>query len=112
RTLDTVGLRARSANDVLLLQPIIGSRRPAEPPRRAVVADDVMAECDPAIRRCLADAVAAIEAVGVAIERRRALLPVLEAIDRHALVVLQGGSARQAPSPPADRALGPGLRRA
>jgi aspartyl-tRNA(Asn)/glutamyl-tRNA(Gln) amidotransferase subunit A len=94
-TLDTIGLLARSANDLLLLAPLVGSARPAEAPRRAVVPDDVLAECDPAIRHCLADAVAAIEGAGVAIERRPTLIPVLEAIDHHALIVMQGESVRQ-----------------
>jgi len=110
-TLDTVGLLARSAKDLLLLQPFIGSPSAAEPVRRAVVADDVVAECDPAIRRCLADAVAAIEAVGIAIERRRALMPVLEAADHHALIVMQGESVRQHRSRLQDEALAPALRR-
>jgi aspartyl-tRNA(Asn)/glutamyl-tRNA(Gln) amidotransferase subunit A len=82
----------------------------AEPPRRAVVADDVVAECDPAIRRCLADAVAAIEAVGIAIEQRPALMPVLEAIDHHALIVMQGESVRQHRSRLEDEAVAPALR--
>jgi aspartyl-tRNA(Asn)/glutamyl-tRNA(Gln) amidotransferase subunit A len=110
-TLDTVGLLARSAKDLLPLAPLMASLGAAEAARRAVVADDVVAECDPAIRSCLADAVAAIEAVGVAIERRRMLLPVLEAVDRHALVVMQGESVRQHRSRLADEALAPALRR-
>jgi aspartyl-tRNA(Asn)/glutamyl-tRNA(Gln) amidotransferase subunit A len=110
-TLDTVGLLARSANDLLLLQPLIGSPSAAEPPRRAVVADDVVAECVSAIRRCLADAVAAIETVGIAIERRRTLMPALEAIDHHALIVMQGESVRQHRSRLEDAALAPALRR-
>jgi aspartyl-tRNA(Asn)/glutamyl-tRNA(Gln) amidotransferase subunit A len=109
-TLDTVGLLARSAKDLLLLTPLMGSPSATEPPRRAVVADDVAVECDPAIRRCLADAVAAIEAVGVTIERRGALMPVLEAIDHHALIVMQGESARQHRSCLAGDALAPALR--
>ncbi|MFL5098645.1 MAG: amidase [Xanthobacteraceae bacterium] len=110
-TLDTVGLLARSANDLLLLQPLIGSPSAAEPPRRAVVADDVVAECVSAIRRRLADAVAAIETVGIVIERRRALMPVLEAADHHALIVMQGESVRQHRSRLEDEALAPALRR-
>jgi len=110
-TLDTVGLLARSANDLLLLQPFIGSPGAAEAVRRAVVADDVVAECVSAIRRCLADAVAAIEAIGIAIERRRTLMPVLEAIDHHALIVMQGESVRQHRSRLEDEALAPALRR-
>ena len=110
-TLDTIGLLARSANDLVPLPPFVGSPRPAEPVRRAAVADDVVAECEPAIGRCLADAVAAIEAVGIAVERRRALMPVLDAIDRHALVVMQGESVRQHRSRLDDPAVAPALRR-
>jgi len=105
-TLDTVGLLARSANDLLLLQPLIGSPSAAEAVRRAVVADDVVAECVSAIRRCLADAVAAIEAVGVAIEQRRTLMPALEAIDHHALVVMQGRERTATSIPPRGRGIG------
>jgi aspartyl-tRNA(Asn)/glutamyl-tRNA(Gln) amidotransferase subunit A len=94
-TLDTIGLLARSAKDLLLLTPCMGSPSTVEPPRGAIVPGDVVAECDPAIRRCLADAVAAIEGAGVAIKRRPALMPVLEAIDHHALIVMQGESVRQ-----------------
>jgi aspartyl-tRNA(Asn)/glutamyl-tRNA(Gln) amidotransferase subunit A len=108
-TLDTVGVLTRSARDLLLLTPFIGFDAAGEPPRRAVVPDDVVEECDAAIRRCLADAVAAIEAVGVAIERRSALAA-LEVIDRHALIVMQGESARQHHSLLGGGALPPTLR--
>jgi aspartyl-tRNA(Asn)/glutamyl-tRNA(Gln) amidotransferase subunit A len=95
-TLDTIGLLARSAKDLLLLAPFVTrSSTAAEAPRRAVVPEDVVAECDPAIRRCLADAAAAIEGAGVSIERRPALMPVLKVIDHHALIVMQGESVRQ-----------------
>jgi aspartyl-tRNA(Asn)/glutamyl-tRNA(Gln) amidotransferase subunit A len=111
-TLDTIGLLGRGARDLLLLAPsLAGSSTAAEAPRRAVVPDDVVAECDPAIRRCLADAVAAIEAAGVAVERRPALMPVLEAIDRHALIVMQGESARHHRSLLDGDALAPVLRK-
>ena len=110
-TLDTIGLLSRSARDLLSLAPILaGSAAAAEAPRRALVPDDIVAECDPAIRRCLADAVAAIEAAGVAVERRPALMPVLEAIDRHALIVMQGESARHHRSLLDGDALAPALR--
>jgi aspartyl-tRNA(Asn)/glutamyl-tRNA(Gln) amidotransferase subunit A len=110
-TLDTVGLLARSADELMLLVPFMGSPNAAEPARRAVIADDVAAECDPAIRHRLAEAVTALEAAGIAIARRRALKPVLEAIDRHALIVMQGESARQHRSRLAGEALAPALRR-
>jgi aspartyl-tRNA(Asn)/glutamyl-tRNA(Gln) amidotransferase subunit A len=110
--LDSIGLLARSANDLLLLAPVLGrSSTAAEAPRRAVVPDDVVGECDPTIRRCLTDAVAAIEAAGVAVERRPALLPVLQAIDRHALIVMQGESVRQHRSLLEGPSLAPVLRK-
>ena len=111
-TLDTIGLLARSAKDLLLLAPFVG--RPsnaAEAPRRAVVPEDVVAECDPTIRPCLADAVAAIEGTGVAVKRRPSLMPVLEAIDHHALIVMQGESVRQHQCLVEDGSLAPTLRR-
>jgi aspartyl-tRNA(Asn)/glutamyl-tRNA(Gln) amidotransferase subunit A len=111
-TLDTIGLLARSANDLLLLAPLLGrSSTAGEAPCRATVPEDVVAECDPGIRRCLADAVAAIESVGVAVERRPALMPVLQAIDRHALIVMQGESVRQHQSLLEGDSLAPVLRR-
>ncbi len=109
-TVDTIGLMARSAEDLLLLTPFVAAPGRAEARRRAVVADDVAAKCDPAIRRCHADAAAAIEAIGVAIEQRQ-VLPALEAVDRHALIVMQGESARQHRSRLEGEALAPALRR-
>ena len=109
-TLDAVGLLARSAKDLLLLTPYMGLATAAESARRAIVADDVATESDPAIRRCLADAVAAIEAVGVTVERRP-VLTALERIDRHALIVMQGESARQHRSALENATLSPALRR-
>jgi aspartyl-tRNA(Asn)/glutamyl-tRNA(Gln) amidotransferase subunit A len=109
-TLDSIGLLARSANDLLLFMPYMARLAATEAPRRAMIADDVAADSDPAIRRCLAHAVAAIEAVGVAIERRPALAA-LEEVDRHALVVMQGESARQHRPALARDALAPMVRR-
>jgi aspartyl-tRNA(Asn)/glutamyl-tRNA(Gln) amidotransferase subunit A len=109
-TLDAVGLLARSAEDLLLLTPYLGLSTAVEPAGRAVVPDDIAAESDLAIRRCLAEAVAAIEAAGVAIKRRPALRA-LEAIDRHALIVMQGESARQHRSALENETLSRALRR-
>jgi aspartyl-tRNA(Asn)/glutamyl-tRNA(Gln) amidotransferase subunit A len=109
-TLDTVGLLARSSEDLLLLTPYVVSPTAAEPPRRAIVPQDVAAQSDPAIRRCLGEAVAAIEAAGITIVPRP-LLTALEEIDRHALVVMQGESVRQHRPLLADKGLAPALRR-
>jgi aspartyl-tRNA(Asn)/glutamyl-tRNA(Gln) amidotransferase subunit A len=109
-TLDVVGLLARSANDLLLVAPHVGLGEAVDPVRRAVVAADIAAESESAIGRCLAEAVAAIEAVGIRIERRPALTAV-EHVDRHALVVMQGESARHHQSLLEGNALMPALRR-
>jgi aspartyl-tRNA(Asn)/glutamyl-tRNA(Gln) amidotransferase subunit A len=109
-TLDTVGILTRSASDLLLMAPFMGPGCATEALRRAVVPDDMAAECDPEIRRCLADAVAAIEAAGVSIEHRPAL-HLLEEIDHHALIVMQGESARRHQSRLADDVLTPILRK-
>jgi aspartyl-tRNA(Asn)/glutamyl-tRNA(Gln) amidotransferase subunit A len=92
-TLDTIGLLGHGAADLIPLMPFMASVAPGEAPRRAIVPDDVAALCAPAIRRALAQAVAAIEAAGVAIERRPAL-PAIDAIDAHALTVMFSESAR------------------
>src|SRR3954452_22549579 len=77
---------------------------------RADVLTDVVAECDPAIRRVLADAVAALAGTGVAIEYRPELAAV-EPIDRHAMIVMQAESAREHRSRIDDAAVVPVLRR-
>jgi aspartyl-tRNA(Asn)/glutamyl-tRNA(Gln) amidotransferase subunit A len=93
-TLDTIGLLARSADDLLPLVPVMApAAAPAHPLQRAVFLDDIASDCAPAIGRCLADVVAAIEATGVAIEQRDAR-PAIKAIDAHALIVMQAESAR------------------
>jgi aspartyl-tRNA(Asn)/glutamyl-tRNA(Gln) amidotransferase subunit A len=109
-TLDTVGLLARSAGDLLPVATHMGLAGSARPVLRAVVTSDAAAESDPAIRRCFAEAVAAIEAAGVAIERRPVLAR-LQAVDEHALIVLQGESARTHRSMLERGVLAPALQR-
>ena len=109
-TLDTVGLVARSARDLLLLTPFMGAPAAAEFPRRAVVAEDVAAQCEAAIQHCFVDAVAAIEAASIAVERRD-VMPALEKIDYHAQIVMLGESVRQHRSWLADERITATLRR-
>ena len=90
-TLDTIGLLARSAEDMKTLVPIIAELPQSKGIGRAIVPEDVVAECDPAVRRAVADSVAAIEGAGIPIERRSALAAI-ETIDRHSLIVMQGES--------------------
>jgi aspartyl-tRNA(Asn)/glutamyl-tRNA(Gln) amidotransferase subunit A len=109
-TLDTIGLLARSASDMMPLVPIMAALPSAPPVARAAVLSDVVAESDPAIRRVVVAAVAALAGAGVAIEQRPALAA-LEAIDRHAMIVMQGESARVHRARIDDAAIAPVLRR-
>jgi hypothetical protein len=81
---------ARSACDLLplltMLAPSLGRRKSPAAPSLPTTSPP---HASPAL---LADTVAAIAAAGVADWRRAALLPLLEAIDRHPLAVMQGES--------------------
>ena len=109
-TLDSLGLLARSADDMMPLAMIMAELPPASAIVRAAVLEDVVAECDRAVRRVVADAVTALAGCGVAIERRRAMAAI-EAIDCHALIVMQGESARVHRARIDDASLAPTLRR-
>jgi aspartyl-tRNA(Asn)/glutamyl-tRNA(Gln) amidotransferase subunit A len=108
-TLDTLGLLARSAQDMTMLIPVMAQPSRPESIVRATVAHDVAAACDPAVRRAMALAIDAIADAGVVIKHRPALAAV-EAIDRHALIVLQGESARVHRARIDDVSLAPMLR--
>jgi aspartyl-tRNA(Asn)/glutamyl-tRNA(Gln) amidotransferase subunit A len=92
-TLDTVGLIARSADDMLPLVPIVADLPAARPVERAAVLADVVTEAEPAVRRAVANAVAVLSDAGVAIDER-AGLAAIDAADGPMLTVLQGESAR------------------
>jgi len=109
-TLDCIGLLARSAEDMMPLMPVVAELPPVGEIARAVVPDDLLAECDPAIRRVVTNAAAAIEADGVVLDRRPAM-SAIDVIDRHALIVMQGESARVHRASIVDAAVAPALRR-
>jgi aspartyl-tRNA(Asn)/glutamyl-tRNA(Gln) amidotransferase subunit A len=109
-TLDTIGLLARSAEDMMRLIPTMAELPPARGVTRAAVLADVVAECEPAVRRVVADAIAALAGTGIAIESRSGLAAI-EAVDRHAMIVMQGESARVHQGSLEHRALAPALRR-
>jgi aspartyl-tRNA(Asn)/glutamyl-tRNA(Gln) amidotransferase subunit A len=95
-SLDTIGLLARSARDMReTIDLLIGDDRPLAEgsiERVAVIADCLDAAELPVRRACL-EGLASIEASGTRPERRRSLAEI-EAIDRHALVILQAEAAR------------------
>lgn len=92
-TLDAIGLLARS---VAVLRGVAGhlAELPeAEAITRVAVISDAIAECEPAVRRAVDDGVAALAACQVTLTRVDATAAI-DAIDRHALIVLQGEAAR------------------
>jgi aspartyl-tRNA(Asn)/glutamyl-tRNA(Gln) amidotransferase subunit A len=109
-SLDTIGLLARDAEDMMPFVSVMAELQASEETTHATVLEDVVVECDPAIRRVIADVTAVLAGCGIAIEQRPALAAV-EAIDRHALIVMQGESARLHRARLDDAAIAPVLRR-
>lgn len=92
-TLDTIGLLARSASDLVAAAPSLTDLRASAPVGRVVVADDVLALCTDDIQRAHADVAAAMSSLGITIVHRSAL-PTIDAIDAHALTIMFAESAR------------------
>jgi aspartyl-tRNA(Asn)/glutamyl-tRNA(Gln) amidotransferase subunit A len=109
-TLDTVGLLARSSADLMPLAGLMAELAPSAPIARAAMLDDVLRASDPAVRGAAVAAADAVAACGVAIDRKAAL-GVIDAIDPHALVIMQAESARIHRARVDDPALAPVLRR-
>ena len=92
-TLDTIGLLARDAADLLPVAPILADMRQAEPIRRAVLLNDIVRLCTPSIMRACSALVDALEAAGIAVSRQDALAAI-DTIDAHALTIMSAESAR------------------
>jgi aspartyl-tRNA(Asn)/glutamyl-tRNA(Gln) amidotransferase subunit A len=93
-SLDTIGLLARSACDMRDAVHILADRLPAGGSIARVTAiADCFDAAEPPVRRACRQGVDAIEASGVRVKHRTALAEI-EAIDRHALIILQAEAAR------------------
>jgi aspartyl-tRNA(Asn)/glutamyl-tRNA(Gln) amidotransferase subunit A len=92
-TLDTVGLIARSAADLVTLAGNMAQLPPAGEIHRAAVLKEVVVECEPSVRRAIEDGLAALAGCHVTLTGVDARA-VIDTIDRHALVVMQGEAAR------------------
>ena len=92
-SLDTIGVLARSAADLLPLVAILADLPASHPFRGIVVLDDVAALCEPDIAKACISLAAMLSDLGTAIGRRDAL-PAIEAIDAHALTIMFAESAR------------------
>jgi len=92
--LDCIGLLARSAADLAPAAAIISTNAQRHAPIERVAAlDDALSAAEPDIRRACQDGLDSIQACGVAISHRKGLAAI-EAIDTHALIVMQGEAAR------------------
>jgi len=95
-SLDVIGLLARGAADLVPAAEILvtnNQQNVCSPIERVVVLNDTLDAAEPSVRRACEQGVDAIEACGVAVARV-AVLPAIEAIDGHALIVMQAEAAR------------------
>ena len=92
-TLDTIGLLARGAVDLLAAAPTLANLPASAPLRRVAVADDVLALCTDDIKQAHSDVVDALSSAGITVKREYAL-PILDAIDAHALTIMFAEIAR------------------
>jgi Asp-tRNA(Asn)/Glu-tRNA(Gln) amidotransferase A subunit family amidase len=109
-TLDSIGLLARSADDMMPMARASGDLPDSEPIRRVALLGDVTDACDPCAQRAVAAVADALAGLGMAIERRDGLAAIAES-DRHALVVMQGEAARAHRPRLDDAAIDPVLRK-
>ncbi len=92
-TMDTIGLLARAAADLLPVVPILADVPASGPIRKVVVPPDIVALCTPDIDEAHSDLVDVLAGLGIAIESKDALAA-LDAIDAHALTIMFAESAR------------------
>jgi aspartyl-tRNA(Asn)/glutamyl-tRNA(Gln) amidotransferase subunit A len=92
-TLDTVGLMARSAADLVILAGHMAKLPPAGGIHRATVLKGVVAECEPSVRRAIEDGLAALAGCQVMLTGTDGKAAI-DTIDRHALIVMEGEAAR------------------
>ncbi len=92
-SLDTIGLLARSAADLLPLTAILADLPASSPMRRIVVLRDIRMQCAPDIAQACCDLAKVLSGSGLAVEDKDALR-VVEAIDAHALTTMFAESAR------------------
>jgi Asp-tRNA(Asn)/Glu-tRNA(Gln) amidotransferase A subunit family amidase len=91
-TLDTVGLIARSAADLVILAGHMAQLPSTGGIHRAAVLNDVVVECEPSVRRAIEDGLAALASCHVTLSGADGTAAI-DTIDRHALVVMQGEAA-------------------
>ena len=92
-TLDTIGLLAHSAADLIPAALILGDLPASAPIRKVVVLRDVVALCTPEIVQASYDLTDVLRGLAAVAEHEDAL-SVIDAIDTHALTIMFAESAR------------------
>ena len=109
-SLDTIGLLARSAADLVPLTTILADLPASRPMRRISVLRDILVQCAPEIAQACFNLASVLSGSGLAIEHKDAL-PAIETIDAHALTIMFAESARVHRARIDDPAVSPVLRR-
>jgi aspartyl-tRNA(Asn)/glutamyl-tRNA(Gln) amidotransferase subunit A len=92
--LDTIGLLARGAAELVHAATVLSAdAQPRSGIERVIFCGDALDESEVAIRRACLDAIECVRGCGISTSRVD-VLPAIAAIDRHALVVMQGEAAR------------------
>jgi len=92
-TLDTIGLIARSAADLLTVAEHVAELPPTQGICRAAILNEALVDCEPSVRRAIEDGLAALATCQLTLTRVDGA-NAINTIDQHAMVVMQGESAR------------------
>ncbi len=92
-TLDTIGLLARGAADMIPAASVLANLGRGSPIRSAVVLDDALAAAHPSVRKACQAGIDAIASCDVTLDQRDGL-PVIDAADRPVFTIMQGEAAR------------------
>ena len=93
RSLDTIGLLARSASDLQEPARILYGGRDAVPVRKVAVVEDVLALAETPIANACGNAIEALGACGIELAGTKGVAAI-EALDPHVFTVLQAEAAR------------------
>jgi aspartyl-tRNA(Asn)/glutamyl-tRNA(Gln) amidotransferase subunit A len=92
-TLDTIGLMARSADELMPAARVLANLNEGTPVGTAVVLHDGLAAAEPSVRKACQDGIDAIASCGVALEQRDGM-EMIAAADAPVFTVMQGEAAR------------------
>jgi aspartyl-tRNA(Asn)/glutamyl-tRNA(Gln) amidotransferase subunit A len=92
-TLDTIGLLARGAAEIMPAASVLADLGSETPIRTGVVIRDALAAAHPSVAKACQDGIDAIASCGIALQQRDALAPI-DAADGPVFTIMQGEAAR------------------